>query len=59
MRICMTLGEIQEVKAKRITEITNALDEILKVENLLKEGTFKNTKTILYQELKKAINIGN
>lgn len=58
MRICMTIGEIQETKAKRITEVCNALDEVLKVENLLREGTFKNTKKILYQELEKAINIG-
>ena len=54
----MTIGEIQETKAKRITEVCNALDEVLKVENLLREGTFKNTKKILYQELEKAINIG-
>ena len=58
MRICMTLGEIQEVRAKRITEVGNALEEILKVENLLREGIFKNTKKILLQELEKAINIG-
>ena len=58
MRICMTIGEIQETRAKRITEVYNALDEILKVESLLREGTFKNTKKILYQELEKAINIG-
>ena len=30
--------------------------EILKVENLLREGTFKNTKKILLQELEKANN---
>lgn len=58
MRICLTLGEIQELRAKRITEVYNALDEILKVESLLREGTFKNTKKILLQELEKAINIG-
>lgn len=58
MRICMTFGEIQEARVKRITEVGNALEEILKVENLLREGTFKNTKKILLQELEKAINIG-
>ena len=58
MRICLTLGEIQEARVKRITEVGTALEEILQLENLLKEGTFKNTKKILLQELEKAINIG-
>lgn len=58
MRICRTLGEIQEARAKRITEVGNALNEILKVESLLRDGTFKHTKKILLQELEKAINIG-
>lgn len=58
MRIILTLGEIQELRAKRVAEVYNALEEILKVESFLKDGTFKNTKKILFQELEKAINIG-
>lgn len=58
MRICMTLGEIQEARTKRIKKVANALDEVLKVEKLLREGTFKNTKEILLEELEKANNIG-
>lgn len=54
----MTIGEIQEVRVKRIKKVANALEEILKVENLLREGTFKNTKEILLEELEKANNIG-
>ena len=58
MRICKTLGEILEARTKRIIEVGNALEEILKVESLLREGTFKHTKKILLQELEKANNIG-
>lgn len=58
MRIPYTFEEIYMIRSKKTKKVLKALDEVLTIEKLLKDGNFKNTKEILYAELEKALKFG-
>ena len=57
MRIILTLAEQMEIKYKRIAKIQNALNDVYTLENIVKNTCLKNTKDILYEQMKKAIKM--